>query len=1269
MTADAPTDIGLYLSPVFGAFHDGAFDIFDTGQSASTELERLAEDGNTAPLANAIEALQTTAVATTLSEAPLPPRHSRATLLQLDPIENRYFSYASMVMPSNDAFIANDDPQELPLFDENGVLNRISITVGGEDVWDAGTELNNEVDAAFFDQTVDNAGTAESAAVDKHPGFINSVGNPGGTPRILGGTQSVGYPLTFGATHADFSAGDYPLLRIIVDDAGKGTDLIDVWLHGNEATGDGPEQGGGAIFNGDGRLSIVNATIARNNARGTSSSGGAILNAGGEVTISGTLVERNNAKGNGGGIASTAGSMLSLNEVTVKDNNAGVDSDSDVRLPHGSGGGIYVSGNATTSVRDSAVVDNVAAESGGGIVNGSGTMAISNVTIRNNRATPLLGEGIDENIGGGGGVWNNTGTFEIADSRIEDNATIGSLGFGGGILNSGGLVSVINSTIDDNYSSISGGGISASSGSTTTLDNVELTNNSTLDSEDVSAGQGGGLQLSGDANATLTNSNVSSNKADRHGGGLFNDQGTLTVSGTTLDSNLAGIRGGAIFNASTGVTSIEASTLSRNQADLSGGGLSNVGTDAVISINRSTIALNVSTDSKSSTGGGIDNELGSVSLQSVTIAGNTSRVGGAGVQNVSGVVSAISSIIAANESTHGDGDLFGSVASGGHNLFGNAANATFDLLQATDLVDADPSLGELKDNGGPTETMAPSDNSIVIGLGVSPDDVPSSLTDQRGVTRPQGAGPDIGAYETDFAVPPVVSITALDAVLAEDEEQGHFVDGFTIFTFLVTRSGNTDLSTILHYEESGFGENEADATDFRDGTFQKESIVFGEGELTKTIHVWVKNDEIIEANENFRVTLTGPIFNGRIETAQADGVILNDDVNSPSAFFISSDDERVAEGNDDTTPFSFTVSRPSSVDGIAAIHYRVAGVSNNAANADDFGGEFPSGTLTFADGQASQTLTVNATGDFTVEPDESFQLTLFDDFPGTSTLSATATITNDDKQIVLRSRVSLTDTAIGSHDIPASEAPTAILMRVEQPTHLTVTSSDPDVSADAVLIYDADVQDVGSYADGVVSMVIGKPGLYAVVFPSSATGRTYEIQSSAGAAALSGLPSANFLHPTDTNGDGSTTPADILSVLNALANQAAALRRSDPAATSYSPFFVDVNRDDALTPDDALRVINELQRDRENRRNETASGEFSHAFLANPLPADSIDRVIDELSLTSSHLSEVENISFVSEPTAKVPAVQLGTVHLDTIDRVFQDQERDSESALHFHGV
>jgi Ca2+-binding RTX toxin-like protein len=72
--------------------------------------------------------------------------------------------------------------------------------------------------------------------------------------------------------------------------------------------------------------------------------------------------------------------------------------------------------------------------------------------------------------------------------------------------------------------------------------------------------------------------------------------------------------------------------------------------------------------------------------------------------------------------------------------------------------------------------------------------------------------------------------------------------------------------------------------------------------------------------------------------------------------------------------------------------------ANPAAAADFAGGVLPTGTVSFAAGETSKTITVNVAGDSTVESAETFTVALSNPSAGTTlgTVTATATILNDD---------------------------------------------------------------------------------------------------------------------------------------------------------------------------------------------------------------------------------------------------------------------------------
>ena len=105
-------------------------------------------------------------------------------------------------------------------------------------------------------------------------------------------------------------------------------------------------------------------------------------------------------------------------------------------------------------------------------------------------------------------------------------------------------------------------------------------------------------------------------------------------------------------------------------------------------------------------------------------------------------------IIAGNTVNGGKSDCFdtgGNVVTSSHNLEGG----TSCLFNGPgDRRNANPLLGALRNNGGQTDTQALGSGSPAIDAGLG-----CPATDQRGVSRPQRAACDIGAFEAAAALP------------------------------------------------------------------------------------------------------------------------------------------------------------------------------------------------------------------------------------------------------------------------------------------------------------------------------------------------------------------------------------------------------------------------------------------------------------------------------------------------------------------------------------
>lgn len=168
---------GTLQTPVWVGVHDGSFDVYDRNAPASPELERLAEDGTVGPLSGLFAASGAGEDGTVFGPdiPPIRPGESGTVtfVVEVERGQNEYFSYASMVIPSNDAFVANGNPTAHRIFNRGGQFIPTSFVVNGAEVLDAGTEVNDEIpeNTAALAQAAPDTGVAEDSVVTLHPGF------------------------------------------------------------------------------------------------------------------------------------------------------------------------------------------------------------------------------------------------------------------------------------------------------------------------------------------------------------------------------------------------------------------------------------------------------------------------------------------------------------------------------------------------------------------------------------------------------------------------------------------------------------------------------------------------------------------------------------------------------------------------------------------------------------------------------------------------------------------------------------------------------------------------------------------------------------------------------------------------------------------------------------------------------------------------------------------------------------------------------------------
>jgi hypothetical protein len=323
----------------------------------------------------------------------------------------------------------------------------------------------------------------------------------------------------------------------------------------------------------------------------------------------------------------------------------------------------------------------------------------------------------------------------------------------------------------DTSGELDGGGIY--NGGNLTVDSCVIRNNQVHVTHDFGqpSAVGGGIYNAG--TLTLIHSRVTDNQAYTEftggnstgefgkGGGIGNG-GHLTILYSRVDGNTAtsddtsGLGsvalGGGLFNKTSGVLEVRFSSIDGNFAPAyypaaAGGGLYNEG---LASLGDSTVAGNkAKSDGGDARGGGIENQ-GILTVTNSTVAANISSESGGGIYTESAATLDVRDTIVGDNMAPFTPDLSGNLSGSGYNLFGQSAGGSG--YDPTDLLDTDPLLGPLQDNGGLTQTMALLTGSPAIDSG---DNANAPEWDQRGPGYPRivNGTIDRGAFEVQNTGP------------------------------------------------------------------------------------------------------------------------------------------------------------------------------------------------------------------------------------------------------------------------------------------------------------------------------------------------------------------------------------------------------------------------------------------------------------------------------------------------------------------------------------
>jgi len=247
---------------------------------------------------------------------------------------------------------------------------------------------------------------------------------------------------------------------------------------------------------------------------------------------------------------------------------------------------------------------------------------------------------------------------------------------------------------------------------------------------------------------------------------------------------------------------------------------------------------------------------------------------------------------------------------------------------------------------------------------------------------------DTGTSNTVFVTFAPGSSGSAPSVSVGDVSATIGTSGTTQFQFPVTLSVPSSQTIKVNYTTADgtatLGESDYQAAS---GT-----VTFAPGQTSQTITVLVNGNTIVEPSEAFFVTLTGVIGNATLGRTTATGTIFNNNLPTLTIYNYTT-----TEGNSGTTPFTFTVYLSAAVSQTVTVNYATADGTATTAKGDY---QASSGTLTFAPGQTSQTITVYVNGNTVDEPDETFYVNLSN--PVNATIAGgqgRGTILNDDLSI------------------------------------------------------------------------------------------------------------------------------------------------------------------------------------------------------------------------------------------------------------------------------
>ena len=617
-----------------------------------------------------------------------------------------------------------------------------------------------------------------------------------------------------------------------------------------------------------------------------------------------------------------------------------------------------------------------------------------------------------------------------------DFATTGTITLTSGQLSITDSLSISGPGVD--ALTVSGGGVSRvfrlAGSPTVSIANLAVANGSA--STQIDGGfyyLGGGIYMGG-GTLSLDHCNVSGNRATNEGGGIYMAGGTLVLNECTVSQNHAedygggGALGGGIFVAG-GTLTLDQSTVAYNSAFGSPGYYADFGydggraeggglyvADGMVSINQSSVYSN------SAVGGDGADDLWSDPFYAR--GGNGGGAKGGGIRVAGGTLEV-------RQSTFGGNRAVGGLASSGaYYPFNNGwpgvgeggglfitsyiTPAWLDTFTVDHTINNSPdnivgpyiltgipqlAIGDvsvLEGNSGTTNVVftvslsAASDQPVTVNYATS-DGTATAGSDYVAaagtLTIPAGQltgtitvlvnGDRLGEPSETFVVnlSSPTNATVIDGqgvgTIFDDEPRVSISDmskkegnsGLMAFAFTVSLSAPYDVPVTIGYSTAN-----GSATAGSDYQAATGTLTIPAGQMTGTITIQSVGDRLPEPDETFYANLSNSNY-GVVVNDQGVGTIIDDEPR------ISISDATKAEGKKgQITLFTFTVTLSAAYDQAVTMSYRTV---NGTATTSDSDYVAKTGSLTFAPGETTKTISIEVKGDSKKEANETFYLDMF----------------------------------------------------------------------------------------------------------------------------------------------------------------------------------------------------------------------------------------------------------------------------------------------------